>query len=316
MFVASDILINRPIKERNILDGTSLLQKIAELGNSLSNKQLILAEYIVENYTNLAYATITELARLAGVSETTVVRLAYRLGYKSFPEFKAALRAELEAQKNTPTMSKFDIEKGAYKFPDDIPMAIFSLEMQIMKETLAALKTEDFNKAVDMVYKADSVIIAGSGANVCCTRALLFALQAIRPRVCCVEKLDITEEAYIRDAGEHSVCVVFSMPRYPSETQKIVKFTHSRKIPIVGFSNTLLSPIFPYCSIFLQVPTKYITYINPNATYMAFIHALTFGVCKKNVKNARTRLEEYNSFVREIGYYENGEMDLVDTKFE
>lgn len=298
------------------MSGTSLLQKIAEFGNSLSNKQLILAEYIVENYTNLAYTTMTELARLAGVSETTVVRLAYRLGYKSFPEFMGALRAELDTQKHAPIMSKFDIEKGAYKFPEDIPMAIFSLEMQIMKDTLASLKVEDFNKAVDMVYEADSVIIAGSGANVCCTRALLFALQAIRPHVCCVEKLDIAEEAYIRDAGEHSVSVVFSTPRYPTETQKIVKFIHARKIPIIGFSNTLLSPIFPYCSVFLQVPEKYITYIDSNASYMAFIHALTFGVCRKDEMVAKKRLAEYNSFVRETGYYENGEIELVDTKFE
>lgn len=292
----------------------SLLERIAEVGNSLSHKQLVLAEYIVRNYSTLAYTTMTELARLAGVSETTVVRLAYRLGYKSFPEFMTALRAELEAQKHAPIMSEFNIEKGTYKFPDDIPLAIFSLEIQIMKDTLASLKIEDFNKAVDMIHNASSVIVAGSGANVCCTRALLFALQAIRSHVYCVEKLDITEESHIRDAGEDSVCIVFSTPRYPSETQKIIKFVHSRKIPIIGFSNTLLSPIFPYCSIFLQVPEKYVTYIDSNSSYMALIHALTFGICKKDENMAKKHLAEYNSFVRTTGYYENGEIDLVDTK--
>ena len=77
-----------------------------------------------------------------------------------------------------------------------------------------------------------------------------------------------------------------------------------------------MSPIFPYCSVFLQVPEKYITYIDSNASYMAFIHALTFGVCRKDEMVAKKRLAEYNSFVRETGYYENGEIELVDTKFE
>ena len=294
----------------------SLFQKTAELAKNLSPKQLILARYMESNYTNLAYTTMTELARLAGVSETTVVRFVYSLGYKGFPEFMTALRSELTAKKERPLMKAFSIEKGQYEFPQDTCRAIFSMEMQVMAETLANLNNGDFQRAVDMIFKAKEVLVVGCGANTCCTRALLFALQVMKSNVYAIEKLDITEDSLIRSVSKNAVCVAFTTPRYPSETQNIVKIVNKHHIPIIGISNSLLSPIFSYSEIFFQIPEKYVTYIDANASYMALIHALTFGVYQKDKDKIRKQVEEYNSFARENNYYINGEVDLVeiDTK--
>ncbi|MEG1911475.1 MAG: hypothetical protein RR091_03210, partial [Cloacibacillus sp.] len=69
----------------------SMVQRIADKSGILSPKQLQLAMYIEKNYMSLAYITMTELASLADVSETTVVRFVSQLGYNGFPDFMAAL---------------------------------------------------------------------------------------------------------------------------------------------------------------------------------------------------------------------------------
>lgn len=302
-------------------DNISLLQKTAELAKDLSPKQLILARYLENNYMNLAYTTMTELSRLAGVSETTVVRFVYNLGYKGFPEFMAALRAELTAkqeQQEQPLMKTFNIEKGQYEFPQDTCRAVFSMEMQVMSDTLINMNNSDFQRAADMIFKAKEVLIVGCGANTCCTRALLFALQVLKLNVHAIEKLDITEESLIRSASKNAVCVAFTTPRYPSVTQNIIKIINKNNIPIIGISNSRLAPIFPYCEVFFQIPEKYVTYIDANASYMALIHALTFEIYQKDKIKARKQIEEYNSFARANNYYINGEVDLVelDTKYQ
>ena len=75
---------------------TLLLQRIEENIKNLSPNQLRLANYIEKNYASLAYITITDLALLAGVSETTVVRFVYQLGFSGFPAFKMELRKMIE----------------------------------------------------------------------------------------------------------------------------------------------------------------------------------------------------------------------------
>ena len=291
----------------------SMLRRIAAKSGNLSPKHLNLAQYIEKNYTSLAYVTMTELASLANVSETTVVRFVYNLGYKGFPEFMAALREELTANSKRPIMSAFAIKSGEYEFPRDTCRAIFAMEMQVMAETLAGINEDEFERAAEMVAKAKTVLIVACGANVCCAQALLFALQVMKPNVHLIEKLGLPEEALIRSAGKNSVCIVFSTPRYPLETQKILKIIGKREIPVIGFSNSVLSPIFSYCEIFIQVPEKYVTYIDSNASYMALIHALSFEICQKDEAKAKKMIAEYNDFVRSTNYYVNGETDLVDT---
>ncbi|MCR5335500.1 MAG: MurR/RpiR family transcriptional regulator [Synergistes sp.] len=290
----------------------SMFKRIAAKSGSFSPKLLKLAQYIEKNYTKLAYATMTELASLADVSETTVVRFVYTLGYKGFPEFKSALREELSLNSKRPTMNAFDIKKEDLELPGGSCRAIFAMEMQVMAETLAGINEKDFANAVDMISKAKNVFIVSCGANSCCGRALLFALQVTKPNIYLIEKLDITEHALIRSSEKNSLCIVFSTPRYPMETQKILNVIRKRGIPVIGFSDSILSPIFPYSKIFFHVPEKYVTFIDANAAYMALIHALAVSICKKDESGSRKMIAEYNEAARSTDYYVNGDVELVD----
>lgn len=294
------------------MNNETLLHRIASVVGDLSPKQKIVAKYIEENHTSLAYTTMTELSRMAGVSETSVVRFVYRLGYNGFPEFMAALRNDLSEKKETPLMNGFAIEKENFVLPRDTCKAVFAMEMQAMTDTLTNMNDDDFHRAVAMISKAKEVFIAGCGANTCCTRAMEFAMQVIKPNVVSIENCDLAAAAKINAAGRNSVCIAFTTPRYPSETDKIVKLMKENAIPIIGVSNSILSPLRPFCEIFFQIPEKYVTYIDSNAAYMALIHAITFGVYQSDTAKAKQQVAKYNAFVRETEYYLNGSAELVD----
>lgn len=291
---------------------TSMLQRVAAKSENLSPKQLKLAQYIEKNYMSLAYITMTELASLADVSETTVVRFVSQLGYNGFPLFMAALRKEIDQAAKPKSMDKFDLEHKKYVFPDDTCQAIFTLEMQVMRDTLAKIDTKKHQKAVDMIYDAPAVIILGCGANRCCTQALGFALQVIHPRVQLIEKLGLSEAATVNSMPEGTVCIVFTTPRYPRETQEMVDIIKKKGFKIIGISNSILAPIVPDCDIFFQIPVKYVTFIDTNAAFMALIHSLTFGLHLKDKRKIKQRIEDYNKFTREYNYYVEDSLELVD----
>ncbi|MCU0909002.1 MAG: RpiR family transcriptional regulator, partial [Rhodobacteraceae bacterium] len=54
-----------------------------------------LASHLLRNYPVAGLGSITALARAAGVSTPTVVRLVQKLGYKGYPAFQASLRDEV-----------------------------------------------------------------------------------------------------------------------------------------------------------------------------------------------------------------------------
>ena len=291
----------------------SLLQRIGDNGAKFSPKQLKLAQYIEKNYSSLAYTTMTELARLTDVSETTVVRFVYQLGYGGFPEFMAALRATVEqAAQPTATMARYDMGQQEYSFPRDTAKAIFDVEMHVMQETLSLLNTGDLQRAIDAIYEAPAVVVLACGANTCCSQALGFALQAIRPDVHIIERAGLAEGSLIRALPDGAVCVAFTTPRYPTETQEILETLKDKGVHIIGVSDSMLSPLAPFSEIFFQIPVKYVTFIDTNAAFMALIHSLVLGLQIRDKKAAKKNIDGYNAFTVKQNFYVNDFLELVE----
>ncbi len=75
----SEMIINQLIKERY---------------ESLSIKEKKVAKYIIDNYQQSMLLSSTELAVVAGVSNTAVIRFAKSLGFTGFLEYKKTLKKE------------------------------------------------------------------------------------------------------------------------------------------------------------------------------------------------------------------------------
>lgn len=63
---------------------TTMKQRIKDKYDKLSNKEKIVAKYIIDNYQQSMLLSSTELAKISGVSDTAVVRFAKSLGFKVF----------------------------------------------------------------------------------------------------------------------------------------------------------------------------------------------------------------------------------------
>lgn len=292
----------------------NFLQRIGEAQAVFSPKQRVLADYMVHHYLSLAYVTVSELAQRAGVSGTTVVRFVYSLGYDGFADFMDALREEIDRtqREKDPGMSRYTFDRNDYAFPRDAFRAIFTLEIKIMEDTLAAIDEKDFERAVEAILRAPDLVIAAWGSNKAHSQAAAFAFEVLHPRVHKIEELGLSEAALLRSLPKEAAALVFSSPRYPTATQEILKVLKERGVYVIGFSDSVLSPILPFCDVLFQVPEEYVTFIDTNAAYMAFIHALAFGLYLKDVDRAKQRIEAYNTFSRRQGFYLHGFQDLID----
>ncbi|MDR1471690.1 MAG: MurR/RpiR family transcriptional regulator [Synergistaceae bacterium] len=294
----------------------NLLRRISDRYEVFSPKHRTLAKYVLENYLGLAYVTISEFARKAGVSETTIVRFACLLGYTGFADFMAALREEIEKSKAASyALSEYVLERGKYEFPRDAMRAIFTLEISVMEETLAKTPADLFERAVDAIYSASNLVIIGCGANRCLSQAAYFAFGVLRPNVNIVEHFGLTAKNLFESIPKNAACLVFSTPRYDKETQLILECFEQRgkhKPFVVGVTDSLLSPIAPHADLVLQVPEKFVLFMDTNAAYMALIHALAFALHLKNPDYSRKRIEAYDAFVKEHNFFVRDYLDLID----
>lgn len=118
------------------------------------------ADFILAHPDELIYLTVTELADRTHTSESTVVRLCQKIGYKGYQEFKIVLARDLV---EPATAIYAAIEPG-----DDLATVktkVFQANAQALRDTLEVLDEGQLQRAVDTIAGARRLEIYGVGGS-------------------------------------------------------------------------------------------------------------------------------------------------------
>ena len=69
-----------------------LLKDIQDKYKDFSKGQKLIANYIINHYDKAAFMTASKLGEEVGVSESTAVRFATKLGFEGYPELQKILQ--------------------------------------------------------------------------------------------------------------------------------------------------------------------------------------------------------------------------------
>ncbi|ASS92251.1 RpiR family transcriptional regulator [Aeribacillus pallidus] len=123
-----------------------------------SEKKII--EFIERNREETIHLSITEVAERSETSESSVVRLCKRLGYKGFQDLKIHLAREVIAPEK---QIHEVIEKG-----DDVVMIkkkVFQSNIQALYDTIEVCSDDEIRKAVDAIANARLIEFYGTGGS-------------------------------------------------------------------------------------------------------------------------------------------------------
>ncbi|GAC1618889.1 MAG: MurR/RpiR family transcriptional regulator [Candidatus Elarobacter sp.] len=118
------------------------------------------ADFILAHPDELIYLTVTELAERTNTSESTVVRLTQKIGYKGYQEFKIVLARDLVE----PATEIY----AAIEPRDDLATVkskVFQANAQALRDTLEVLDDVQLQRAVDALAGARRIEIYGVGGS-------------------------------------------------------------------------------------------------------------------------------------------------------
>jgi len=290
------------------IDSPGILDCLARLSQELSPRQLKLARFIHSNPRGVAFMNSVELSKAAGVSNPTVIRLAYRLGFSGFPEFQKALQKATEKKYNSLERFSGDSASGE----EELFQKVLSLEFHVLREMKEKLSVEAVSRAVALLENPGEVFVVGLLANTCLAEYLAYFLSILRENVHVLKDYDHESYGKIRAAGPGAVAVIYSFPRYPAGTQSLGKLFRKRGIPVIGITDSGMSPLAPLADVLLEAPMKFITFIDPCGGAFAMTHALLTAFYMKNPGKMRKKLREFEEFAAERDLFERKDIDIVE----
>lgn len=139
----------------------SCLSTIKYIYNDLSEKDKLIADYILNDPNKVVHGTIYQIAEDLGVAEATVFRFCKRLGYKGYQAMKIALASEI----SNPTIQDFYDEIEESDDEAEVTQKVFRFNIKTLEDTLRILDKDKIKQAVNIMKETSRIDFYGSGGS-------------------------------------------------------------------------------------------------------------------------------------------------------
>lgn len=270
---------------------TTMLERLHDVSAQLTPAERQLAAHLRRNYPVAGLASITHLARAAGVSSPTVLRLVQKLSFRGYPEFQTALRAELAEQLVSP-LAKHERWSGAA--PRGHILNRFAEAVAgNLQATLGQVDPDQFDATARLLADPDRRVLAvGGRITHSLADYLTIHLSLIRPGVQLIRDAATGWPPAILDMNAGDILVVFDIRRYETPVTALAEMAADAGAEVVLFTDQWLSPAASHaCHVFaahVEAPSAW----DSNSALVVLVETLLASVQELTHEETHSRMTQ------------------------
>ncbi|HYE10030.1 MAG TPA: MurR/RpiR family transcriptional regulator [Patescibacteria group bacterium] len=206
----------------------------------LSESQQKIAKYILDNLEEVVFDTAYQLGKKNSVSETTIIRFSYALGFEGFSDMNKAMRRSII--KNTETISQDICMVDQWnKLSHDQLVDCFQSQVIQGSKAYSNINFQEFKKICDMIMTKKKVLIIGYMDSFGTASELLHLLDKVRNKVYFYRLLH-EERNILYDMDEDSLVITVSFAPHYKYTLEYTETAQKGGCSVVTFADSMINP--------------------------------------------------------------------------
>jgi DNA-binding MurR/RpiR family transcriptional regulator len=258
-----------------------LLKRISEESRNMSKGHRQIAEYIINNYDKAAYMTASKLGEVVGISESTVVRFAYAVGFEGYPEFQRSLQ-ELMKRKLTWVQRLYLAQKTD---GGTLVKNVLKSDMKNLSYLTEDLNVKTLELVSDRIIKAKNIYITGLRSSAPIAQFLFYYLNYIFENVHLVTPVTGDIFGQLMHAKKGDLVIGISFPRYSKTTLEGMAFVKNNGAEIVAITDNSDSPMAALADLCIYVKSNMNSFVDSIVAPMSIINCIIVlvGMAKRDV---------------------------------
>ena len=279
-----------------------ILTVIQDSMHTFSKGQRKIANFILESYDKAAFMTASRLGQKVGVSESTVVRFAFELGYDGYPDMQRSLQKMI--RNRLTTVQRIEVTNDRLGDQDLLSMVLQS-DIEKIRQTLEELDRDSFYSAVDAIVSARKIYIIGVRSSASIASFLHFYFNLIFDNVVLVSANTASEtfESLLR-VGEGDAVIGISFPRYSSRTVQALSFARDRGATTIAITDSETSPLVPISRYTLMARSDMASFVDSLVAPLSLVNALLVAVSQRKNEDLSNTFHTLEEIWDEYGVYE------------
>ncbi|WP_234274764.1 MurR/RpiR family transcriptional regulator [Billgrantia zhangzhouensis] len=269
-------------------------QRISAQYAELTTQEQRVAGFILDHFDDLAVYSAADLARLTGVSKSTVSRLFRRLGFESFQAVKRHAR-ELRSRGVPLVTEPAGVAGNGERFKRH-----HERERQNLRSALEGIEPRVFDAVVERLNAARRVVLIGFRNGY--PLALHFRQQLIQARslvsVAPEPNQSLAEE--LVGLGEDDMVVLFGFRRRPSLFDDLINELAAMPCRLLLIADTTASGYAEQVDWWMQCPIDSVSAFDSYASAMSLISLLANGVLHDRLAEGRARIDEVSELYQRL----------------
>ena len=256
-----------------------ILVLMEENAKRFSKGQREIARFITENYDKAAFMNAVKLGNIVGVSESTVVRFAFLLGYDGYPGMRRALQEMI--RNRLTSVQRIEVAKDIMD-SKDVLSSVLSADIEKIRTTLDAIDKTAFEQAVDSMLNAKQIYVLGLRAAAIISGFMGFYLNLTNENVKTVSDTHANEAfEQIINIGEGDVLFAISFPRYSRRTVRAIHYAKKQGATIIGLTDGEKSPIAELSDIKIFAKSDMVSYLDSLVAPLSVVNAILVAMAHK-----------------------------------
>ena len=233
-----------------------LLVDIQSVGENFPPELQKVAKFVLENPQVIGFSSIRDLAKLAKVNHSTIVRFAKINGFSTFSEFREVFRPQLNTDDKGSLCNRANVENYRSKGIQGTKSganctSISDLEVLNSPEMHSLIHT-----AANNILRTKTCFVLGVGvANSVARNFTYLAGMIAQGFISLPSGGDLPIDVLGRGTKE-DILIAMTFKPYRKEVIDAVKFANSLGIPIIAISDSPACPIMSKAKIRFVVPTS------------------------------------------------------------
>lgn len=211
--------------------------RIQSVYGSLKSAEKRAADTILEKPKYVFETTITDVAKLAGCSEATLVRLARKLGYNGYPELKSSV-LNLEEDISTALYNEISPEDNAMTIVDKV----FNAAKLALTDTQTIMDPKQYEIALDYIIDSNQLFFIGAGDAYVVAYSAYLKFSRIGYHAGCSKDFDV-QLVEASKLTRNDVLIIISHSGKTQSLYDVAKCAKLKDTKIIAITNFPISPI-------------------------------------------------------------------------
>lgn len=224
-----------------------LLFTIERSLNKLTDKNRIIAEFILKKPSDIIWLSIRELAERLSISQASISRFSQYFGFSGFAELKIVISQQL-VRYNNDKIYEFDSED----MKKNIIGNLLNQNISSLNDTASMLSRGNLTTAAELIHNARNIMCTGIGASKLVADDMAHKLYRTQKQVLVPADNDLKKIA-LTSFTKDDLMIAVSYSGKKFQTLELARIARLQGTPVIAVTKMGRTPLSQIATVSLEV---------------------------------------------------------------